>query len=86
MPRTQSAKKALRQNVRRRTRNLARRARVREAVKQYKKAASGPDAAAALARAYQTLDKMAKVGFIKKGKARRFKSRLAKKLVKSNGQ
>lgn len=56
---------------------------MRDAVKQYKKVASGKDAAetrAALARAYQALDKMAKVGFIKKGKARRLKSRLAKKL------
>jgi ribosomal protein S20 len=83
MPKTSSAKKALRQNVRRRVVNLARRGRIRDAVKQYKKLAKGPDAEgarAALARAYQTLDKMAKVGLIKKGKARRLKSRLAKKL------
>lgn len=82
MPRTKSAKKALRQNTRRRVKNLARRATIRDAVKQYKKLLGGEDAAAsraALARAYQALDKMAKVGFIKKGKARRLKSRLARK-------
>ena len=83
MPRTTSAKKALRQNVRRRARNIVRRSHVRDTVKQYKKAAAGKDAEgarAALARAYQALDKMAKVGFIKKGKARRLKSRLAKRI------
>ena len=80
MLRTRSAGKALRQNVRRRARNLVRKGRMRDAVKQYRRAAAGsPEATAALSRAYQTLDKMAKVGFIKKGKARRLKSRLAKK-------
>ncbi|MFH0806621.1 MAG: 30S ribosomal protein S20 [Candidatus Brennerbacteria bacterium] len=83
MPRTKSAKKALRQNARRRTQNVTRRTHIRDAVKLYKKAAGGKDTAealAALSRAYQALDKMAKVGLIKKGKARRLKSRLAKKL------
>lgn len=83
MPKTTSAKKALRQSLRRRARNLARRARLRTDVKRYEKLASGGDAVAAraaLAKAYQTIDKMAKVGFIKRGKARRLKSRLARKI------
>ncbi len=83
MPRTKSAEKALRQNARRRTKNLARKAALRDAVKHARKLSGGNDAAetrAALSRAYQTLDKMAKVGLIKKGKARRLKSRLAKRI------
>ncbi|MBI2278787.1 MAG: 30S ribosomal protein S20 [Candidatus Brennerbacteria bacterium] len=82
MPRTRTAKKALRQNTRRRTRNLSRKAQARVAVKQYKQKLEDGDRAAArvaLANAYQKLDKMAKVGFIKKNKARRLKSRLARK-------
>jgi len=86
MPRTSSAKKALRQNVRRRAKNLARRARMRTDLKAYRKLAAARDGAqarAALAKAYQTFDKLAKTGFIKKGKARRLKSRLAKKLPRA---
>lgn len=62
--------------------NLKRKARLRGSLKAYQKLAKGggAEAQAALSRAYQTLDKMAKTGFIKKGKARRLRSRLAKKL------
>lgn len=83
MPRTTSAKKALRQNARHRAKNLVRRVAIRRTVKNYRASLGKGDAAetlSALSRAYQTLDKMAKVGFIKKGKAKRLKSRLAKRI------
>lgn len=75
MPITQSAKKALRQNKRRRARNLARARAWKEAVKQAKKT---PHNKELLARAYQALDKAAKRGVIKKNTASRKKSRLAR--------
>lgn len=55
---------------------------MRKSIKTYQKLAKGggAEANAALSHAYQTLDKMAKTGFIKKGKARRLKSRLAKRI------
>lgn len=74
MPITTSAKKALRQNKRRRSRNLARMRVYKEAVKQAKKTKT----AELLSRAYQALDKAAKAGIIKKNAASRKKSRLAK--------
>jgi len=84
MPITKSAKKALRQNIRRRARNLMRKKKMKETVKKYKKliaAGKKEEAKAFLPQVYKVLDKMAKVNFIKKGKANRLKSRLAKKLT-----
>ncbi|MCX6788353.1 MAG: 30S ribosomal protein S20 [bacterium] len=83
MPRTKSAKKALRQTVRRREQNLIREKKLKDTVKKFKKlvvAETKADAQAFLKETYKTIDKMAKVNFIKKGKANRMKSRLAKKL------
>ncbi len=83
MPRTQSAKKALRQNARRRERNLKRAKETQTAIKRFKKlAAEGKkeEAGKFLAQVYKKLDKLAKTNFIKKGKANRLKSRLSKKL------
>ena len=83
MPRTKSAKKALRQTVRRREVNLLREKKLKDTVKKFKKLVMGEakaDAKALLSETYKTIDKMAKVNFIKKGKANRMKSRLAKKL------
>ena len=74
MPITKSAKKALRQNKRRRARNFARARAWKEAMKNAKKNKS----AEFLARAYQALDKAAKRGVIKKNTASRKKSRLAR--------
>lgn len=85
MPRTKSAKKALRQTVRRRAVNLLREKKLKDTVKKFKKLVVGEvktDAQAFLKETYKTIDKMAKVNFIKKGKANRMKSRLAKKLAK----
>ncbi|PIP30040.1 30S ribosomal protein S20 [Candidatus Jorgensenbacteria bacterium CG10_big_fil_rev_8_21_14_0_10_54_38] len=83
MPRTKTAKKALRQNVRRRKQNLGRKKQLRDALKTYRAAlAAGKkdEARAALPRVYQTLDKLAKVHILKRGKAKRMKSRMAKKI------
>jgi len=83
MPRTKSAKKALRQNIRRRKKNLERRKKLKGVINQYKKLlASGnkEEGKKQLALVYKTLDKMAKVNLIKPGKANRLKSRLSKKI------
>ena len=85
MPITKSAKKALRQNVRRRARNLARKDAVKKAVKLYKKfliAKKLGEAKSQLAKVYKALDKASKTDAIKKNKAARLKSRLAKLLKK----
>lgn len=86
MPRIKSAKKALRQNIRRRRKNIVRKNELKEAVKNYSRLLlqkKSAEAAEALQNAYKKLDKMAKIGFIKPGKADRLKSRLAKKLAQS---
>jgi len=83
MPRIKSAKKALRQSIRRRSQNLERKNRMKTVIKQFKKLAAGgqfEEAKKYLPRVYKTIDKMAKVNLIKHGKASRLKSRLAKKL------
>lgn len=85
MPKTQSAKKALRQNKKRRVRNIARKKDVKAVLKEYKKLITEgkKDAAKnALPMVYKKLDKLAKVNVIKYGKADRLKSRLAKRLMK----
>ncbi|MEK7555133.1 MAG: 30S ribosomal protein S20 [Patescibacteria group bacterium] len=73
---TTSAKKALRQNRRRRIRNLASMKTLREALKSYRKAPSEK----LLATVYARLDKAGKVNLIPKNKASRLKSRLSKLL------
>ena len=83
MPLTQSAKKALRQNIRRRLINLKRQAEMKVVVKGFKKLLADKkhdEARNYLSLVYKKLDKLAKVGFIKRNKAARLKSRLAKKL------
>jgi small subunit ribosomal protein S20 len=82
MPITQSAKKALRQNIRRRELNLERKRKMQDILKKLRKlAAAGKkeEARKLLPEVYKTLDKMKKVGLIKRGTADRLKSRLAKK-------
>lgn len=80
MPITQSAKKALRQNKRRHTRNLAAAAAWKKAMKQAKKM---PQNKEFLSRAYQALDKAVKTGVMKKNTASRKKSRLARSITKA---
>ena len=81
MPYTSSAKKALRQNVKRRAKNVKRKTELKAVIKQYKKlAADGKkeEAKKFLPQVYKKLDKTAKVKLIKKNKASRLKSRLSK--------
>ncbi|MBI5079151.1 30S ribosomal protein S20 [Candidatus Wolfebacteria bacterium] len=85
MPKIQSAKKALRQNVRRRAKNLKRKADLKSVIKQYKKLIVSGDKEEAkkrLSLVYKKLDKSAKVNLIKKNKSSRLKSRLAKLIAK----
>jgi len=84
MPITQSAKKALRQSVRRRAQNLARKDAYKKVVKEYRKLVASKkldEAKAKLPAVYKALDKAAKTNAIKKNKASRLKSRLASLLV-----
>jgi small subunit ribosomal protein S20 len=81
MPITKSAKKALRQNVRRRKTNIKRKTELKSVIKQYKKlieAGQKQEAKKYLSQVYKKLDKSAKVNLIKKNKAARLKSRLTK--------
>lgn len=81
MPITSSAKKALRQNWTRRARNIKKKDAYKKAVTGYRKLAAAKqneEGTAALRTAYKALDKAAKAGVIKKNKANRLKSRLAK--------
>jgi len=82
MPKTSSAKKALKQNKTRNARNDARKTKLKIVIKSFRRSlsASKDEAKTKLAETYKTIDKMAKVKLIKKGKANRMKSRLAKKL------
>lgn len=82
MPNTASAEKALRQSKRRRSRNLAQTAAAKTAIKEYKRllVSDKTEAGKILPTVYKKLDKLAKNQVIRKSKANRLKSRLAKKL------
>ena len=85
MPITASAKKALRQSLKRRVINLRRSNAYKAAFKQLEKMAKevkGKELQAQLAKAYQAIDKAAKTGVIKKNKASRLKSAAAKFLAR----
>lgn len=86
MPITQSAKKALRQSLRRRERNLKTQKAMKSAVKELRRLAKAKrteDAAKFLPKVYKALDKAAKRGVIKKNTASRLKSRLSQLINKS---
>jgi len=81
MPRTKSAKKELRKNIKRRIRNLKRKKQIKEAIKSFLVALKNKDKENAekyLRLAYKYIDKASKT-FMHKNKAARLKSRLAKK-------
>ena len=83
MPNTSAAKKALRQNITRKVRNLRNKRVLLSVMKDYKKAieeGQTEEAAAKLPMVYKRLDKAAKTNLIKPNKANRLKSRLTKKL------
>jgi len=86
MPITKAAHKALRQNPKRKARNLKKKNKVKTLTKQVRKLAlakTQQEAQQLLPQAYKAIDKAAKTGVLKKGAADRKKSRLAKLIVKS---
>ncbi len=86
MPITKSAKKALRQNVRRKQRNIERKTKLKNIAKEVRGLIAEKkfeEAKKLLPQLYKTLDKTAKVGTIKKNTASRKKSRIAKSLNKA---
>ena len=86
MPITKSAKKALRQNLRRRARNLIYKRKIKSLLKRVRKLIlekNIQEAKKLLPQIYKILDKAAKVGVIKKNTAARKKSRITKAIFKS---
>ena len=85
MPITASAKKALRQSIKRRARNLKRTNVYKTAVKEFKKIAptNKEEAKKLMSKTYKAIDKAAKTGVIKKNKAARLKSNVARFLAKT---
>lgn len=85
MPITKSAKKALRQSLKKRTFNLRRKRVMKEVLKEAKKLKlenKKDEALTLVPKAFKAIDKAAKRGIIKKGAAARKKSRLVKSLKK----
>jgi len=85
MPITKSAKKALRQNVKRRARNLVYKKKMKDLIKKVRTLVLEKkieQAKKLLSQVYKILDKAAKVGVIKKNTAARKKSRITKLLNK----
>ena len=83
MAHSRTAKKAIRQNERRRIRNKAANSALRTQLKKVQQVVADKDAAAApaeLAKAQKALDKAAKTDRIHPNKAARIKSRIAKQL------
>ena len=83
MPITKSAKKALRQNKKRRAINIAKKGEMKKLLKRMKGlllAKKTEEAKKLLPQVYKMLDKAAKVGLIKKNAASRKKSRIAHSL------
>ncbi len=81
MPITKSAKKSLRQSVKRKDRNLTKKKAIKSSIKEIKKRVEKGDRKGAeelLPKFYKTVDKAAKTGFIKNNNASRKKSRVTK--------
>ncbi len=85
VPITKSAKKALRQNKRRRTKNLVYKTKIKNLIKKVRGLISEKkieEAKKLLPQLYKILDKSAKVGVIKKNTASRRKARITKAINK----
>ncbi|MBI3232349.1 MAG: 30S ribosomal protein S20 [Candidatus Doudnabacteria bacterium] len=85
MPNTKSAIKAMRQSIKRHSRNLVKKNTYKKAVKKVRKliiAGKKSEAAKALSQAFKALDKAAKTHVLHKNTASRLKSRLAKAIAK----
>ena len=86
MPIKNAARKALRQNIKRRARNAAGENKIKNLVKEVKTLVlqkKAKDAKNLLPQIYKALDKAAKTGIIKKNTASRTKSRITKLIVRS---
>lgn len=80
---TKSAKKALRQSLRKRTRNSKKKVEMKKLLKEFNVFVSQKkidEAKKILPKIYKTLDKAAKIGLIKKNAAARKKSRITKSI------
>ena len=85
MPITSSAKKALRQNIKRKAKNIGRKKKIRDLIKEARSLISKKkidEAKEILPQSYKMLDKGAKVGIMKKNTASRKKSRITKLINK----
>ena len=83
---TKSAKKAWRQSLKRRKRNLLYKEKIKNLIKEMRNLISQKNVEEAkklLPQIYKILDKAAKVGVIKKNTVARKKSRIAKAILKS---
>jgi len=83
---TKSAKKALRQSLRRKNRNIQQKRKIKNLIKQIKSLVSQKKAGEAkksLPQIYKLLDKAAKTRLIKKNMASRKKSRISKLINKN---
>lgn len=79
MPITKSAKKALRQNIKRKARNIKKKKKIKNLIKEIRGLVSQnktEEAKKLLPKLYKALDKAAKTGLIKKNTASRKKSRI----------
>jgi len=86
MPITKSAKKALRQSQKRRARNIQRKRKIKDLIKEVRNLVSQKkmeEAKKLLPQLYKALDKAAKTGVIKKNTASRKKSRVTKLVNKT---
>ncbi len=86
MPITKSAKKALRQSIRRKAKNLIYKNKIKNLVKEVRNFIllnKPEEAKKTLPRLYKALDKAAKFGIIKKNTAARKKSRITKLINKN---
>ncbi|OGZ17626.1 MAG: 30S ribosomal protein S20 [Candidatus Nealsonbacteria bacterium RBG_13_36_15] len=86
MPITKSAKKALRQNLKRRVKNLFYKKKIKSLIKEAKRLVSQKkteEAKKLLPQIYKALDKASKVGVIKSRTAARKKSRITKLMGKN---
>ncbi len=85
MPITKSAKKALRQSIKKKKSNLLKKEEMKDVVKKItklKEKGEKEEAKKLVSSAYKAIDKAAKKGVIKKNTASRKKSRLVKSLEK----
>ena len=86
MPITKSAKKALRQSLSKRRRNLIYKAKIKNLIKEVRNLLSAKkieEAKKLLPQIYKAFDKAAKVGVIKKNAAARRKSRISRSIHKA---